>query len=89
MRIVARICVAMLLVVVVSFALLYLLPTLGFCSRIDTGGIACSGSVSQGLAEFALTILISSVFTGLPLLISLIGAVILVYRIVKKRQKAR
>jgi len=86
-RILSRICVAMLLLVVSGFALLYLLPALGFCSRIDSSGITCSGAVSSGLAEFALVILITSVFTGIPLLIALIGAVILAIRLFRKLRR--
>ena len=85
MRFLGRVCIAMLFVVIVGFALLYLLPALGFCSRIDASGIDCSGSISQGLAEFALTVLITSLFTGVPLLLALIGAIVLAHRIIRKR----
>ncbi len=78
----------MLLVVVVGFALLYLLPQLGLCSRVSLEGIACSDPVSNVLAEFAMVIVITSLFTGLPPLVALIGAIILVHRLVRKRQRA-
>ena len=79
----ARFCVAMLIVVVTAYVLLWLLPALGFCSNINTGGAACPGPISQGLAEFALSVLILSVFTGIPVLLALIGAVILCFRVVR------
>lgn len=83
-RISSRICVAMLLVVVSGFALLILLPELGFCSQFKETGVTCSGSISQGLAEFAFIVLFASAATGVPLLLALIGAVILVIRLFRK-----
>ena len=83
-RILSRICVAMPLVVTVGFTLLFLLPALGLCSRIDSSGITCSSDIAHGLAEFGLTVLITSVFTGLPLLLALIGAIILAIRLFRR-----
>ena len=83
-RILSRICIAVLLLVVVSFALLILLPELGICPQLDMNGITCSGGVSQALAELALSVFLVSVFSGIPLLLALIGVVILVVRLFRK-----
>ncbi len=77
----------MLLLIVVVVALVILLPELGFCPRLDVTGVNCTGGVSQTLAEFALGTLVFSIFTGIPFVLALIGAVILLIRLFRKWRK--
>lgn len=47
----------------------------GHCPRFDTGAIRCDSAQFQSLAEWAMSVILISVFTGVPLLLALGGLV--------------
>lgn len=47
----------------------------GHCPRFDTGAISCDSAQMQSLAEWAMSVILISVFTGLPLLLALGGLI--------------
>lgn len=65
-----------LLIVLVGFAAAFGLPALDLCQS-NGPGIACDSDTLQPLADFGLTILYLSVFTGIPLLLAGLGIVFL------------
>ena len=47
----------------------------GHCPRFDTGAIRCDGAQFHALAEWAMSVILLSAFTGVPLLLALGGLV--------------
>jgi len=47
----------------------------GHCPRFDSGAVRCDSASFQSLAEWAMSVILLSVFTGVPLLLALGGLV--------------
>ncbi len=65
-----------LLVVVVGFTATFGLPALELCQS-NGPGIACESESLQPIADFGLSVVYLSVFTGIPLLIAFVGMIFL------------
>lgn len=65
-----------LFIVIAGFLVAFGLPASDLC-RSNGPGIACDSDGLQTIADFGLTILYLSVFTGIPLLLAGIGVVFL------------
>lgn len=77
LRILLRIaCYAGLLLVAAGFAALYVAH--GDCPRLDSGAVICNTPASQELGNFALSVMLISFFTGVPLALALGGLIYLV-----------
>ena len=76
----AWLCYLVLAVELAAFGLLWLLPALGLCRRIDLEGTHCSGEMSLALAEGALTVAFLSLVSIAPLLLAFIGLLLLGHR---------
>lgn len=63
-----------LLIVVVGFAATFGLPALDLC-RSNGPGIACESEHLQSIADFSLSVVYVSVFTGIPLMIAFVGLI--------------
>ncbi len=61
-----------------GLAAMIIVSGLGVCPRFDEGAISCTTSFYTGVAQFAMTVMLLTVFTGLPALLALGGAVFLV-----------
>ena len=59
-----------------GFVLLVGLPLMGVC---ETAGprLGCTGAAFQSLADYAVTVMLVSAFTGLPVILALSGIVFL------------
>ena len=68
-------CYAGLLLVATGFAALYVAH--GDCPRLDTGAVICNTAASQELGNFALSVMLISFFTGVPLVLALGGLIYL------------
>ena len=76
LRILLRIaCYAGLLLVAAGFAALYVAH--GDCPRLDTGAVICNTAAAQDLGNFALSVMLISFFTGVPLVLALGGLIYL------------
>lgn len=77
LRILLRLaCYAGLLLVAAGFAALYVAQ--GDCPRLDTGAVICNSAWSQDLGNFALSVMLISFFTGVPLVLALGGLIYLI-----------
>lgn len=47
----------------------------GHCPRFDSGAVSCDSAEMQNLAEWAMSVILISVFTGVPLLLALGGLI--------------
>lgn len=64
-----------LLIVLVGFAGLVVLPMTGLC--VSNGpGFTCESETAQNFADFILSVLLLSVFTGFPLLLAAVGVIV-------------
>lgn len=89
LRILSRLlCYAGLLLVVAGFASLYIAQ--GDCPRLDTGSIECNSEWSRELGTFALSVMLVSFFTGVPLALALGGVAYLIVDVSRwwKRRRA-
>lgn len=67
---------ASLLAVVVGFSAVFGLQALDLCQS-NGPGIACESQALQAIADFGLTTLYVSVFTGIPLILAFFGLIFL------------
>jgi hypothetical protein len=65
-----------LLIVVVGFTATFGLPALDLCQS-NGPGIACDSERLQPIADFGLSVVYLSVFTGIPLIIAFVGLIFL------------
>ncbi len=75
MLILRFVCYLTLATVILSFTLIAVLPAVGACSSITTGGISCSSPLSKELAEIGLGMVLLTVFTGVPALFAMAGVI--------------
>ncbi len=75
------ICYLALAVVVAGFASMFILSASGACPTLGTGGIVCTTPFYKELATYGLTIVLLTVFTGLPGLLAIAGVFFLLHRI--------
>jgi hypothetical protein len=80
-------CYLTLVFVVAGVASLVVVTELGVCPRLNEGGISCISPGYEGLAKFGLTVVLGSVFTGLPALLALAGLVFLVRDLLRWRSR--
>lgn len=79
LKIVLRLaCYAGLAFVVAGFGALVLLSLLGLCPTLNEGNIRCISPGATSLAEFGMTVMLLTVFTGFPALLAMGGLVYLV-----------
>lgn len=79
LKFVRIICYLALAAVVLGIGGMYILSATGACPRISTGGIACTTDFYTQLAEFSMTIMLLTVFTGVPALLAMAGVIFLLY----------
>ena len=75
--------------VVSGIAAMMIIGALGVCPRFDTGSISCTTPFYNDLAEYALTVLILTIFTGFPALLAIGGVVFLIYDLIRWRRRRR
>jgi hypothetical protein len=81
-------CYLALVVVLAGVASLVLVSALGVCPQLTEGGVSCSSAGYQDLAHFGLSVVLASVFTGLPALLAIGGLVFLVRDLRRWRSRA-
>ncbi|WP_421856992.1 hypothetical protein [Oricola sp.] len=81
-------CYAALAYVVAGFGSLILLSLMDVCPRLDTGAIECVSETYTSIAKFGMGAALISVFTGLPLLLALLGLFFLLRWLVKTLSKS-
>ncbi len=64
-----------------GLSLVFVLPAIGACFHISSGGISCRSPIFEDLAEFSLGLLLMSVFTGVPLILAFVGLIFLSMRV--------
>ncbi|MCC2111008.1 MAG: hypothetical protein KDJ16_03130 [Hyphomicrobiales bacterium] len=82
-------CYAALAAVIAAFALLALLPAIGACTTIGSGGITCGSPWATEAATYAFSIVLLTVFTGIPALFALAGAGFLVHGLYRRHSASR
>ena len=79
LKILVRIfCYLGLAFVLSGIAAMIIVSGLGVCPRFDEGAVSCTTSFYTGAAQYAMIVMLLTVFTGVPALLALGGAVILV-----------
>jgi len=82
-------CYASLVVVLGGFLGAMLLSGLDLCPTFNEGGISCISPFYERLATWSMTVMLLTVFTGLPGLLAIAGAVQLIVRAVRWRRHRR
>jgi hypothetical protein len=72
------VCYFSLALVVAGIASLALVSAQNACPRLDTGAIQCVAPGYKALAEFGMSVVLFTVFTGLPALLAMGGLAYLV-----------
>ena len=67
------ICYAAFVVVTLGMVGMLVFGHSGICPSFSTGSIRCDSAIAQQLAELTMGILLVSAFTGLPVLLALLG----------------
>ena len=67
-------CYGALVFVLAGFGSLILVSVLDVCPVLNEGGIRCNTPLYQSIAEFGVTAMLLTVFTGLPGLLAMGGA---------------
>lgn len=75
------ICYLALVVVVAGFTGMFILSASGACPTLNTGGIVCATPFYKDLAGYSLSIVLLTVFTGVPGLLAIAGAFFLMHRL--------
>ncbi len=75
------ICYVALAVVLSGFAALALVSLLGACPNLSTGSVSCTSPFYQSVAEYGISIVLVTVFTGLPGLLAIAGAVFAIRKV--------
>ncbi len=78
LQIVRWISYAALLVVITAFGALIILSLIGVCSSLNEGGIACATPLYTLIAQYAIGVMLATVFTGIPALFAMLGVYFLV-----------
>lgn len=66
---------ASLATVLAAVAILVFIGQTNVCPTFNEGRVACASPFYQGLGEFAMGVMLIAVFTGLPILLALMGLV--------------
>lgn len=83
------VCYVTLAIVVCGIGAMVLVSMLDVCPTLHEGGINCNAPVYQHLAEFGMTVLLVTVFTGFPALLAIGGIVFLARDIAHWRRRRR
>lgn len=67
-----------LLLVVTAFGALIALSLMGVCSSLNEGGVTCQTPLYTAIAEYAIAMMLLTVFTGLPALFAMLGLYFLI-----------
>lgn len=78
LQIVRWISYAALLLVVTTFGTLIALSLMGVCASLNEGGVTCETPFYTAIAEYAITVMLLTVFTGLPALFAMLGLYFLI-----------
>ena len=80
-------CILVLLYVVSGIGALILTSALDVCPQLNEGNIRCNSETYQSIAEYGMTVLLITVFTGLPALMAIAGLVFIVRALLKLRSR--
>jgi hypothetical protein len=69
---------------IAAAASLALVSKLGVCPRLDEGGIECVSPFYESIAGFGATVVLMTVFTGIPGLLALGAIVFLIVGVVRR-----
>lgn len=83
------VCYVALAIVVCGIGAMVLVSMLDVCPTLHEGGISCNEPVYQHLAEFGMTVLLLTVFTGFPALLAIGGIIFLARDIAHWRRRRR
>ena len=85
------ICYGALVIVLAGLASLVFVTEMGVCPSLDESQIACSAPFYERIASFGMSVVLISVFTGLPGLLAIAGLVMLGYDVgnLLSRSKSR
>lgn len=83
------VCYVALAIVVCGIGAMVFVSMLDVCPTLHEGGISCNAPVYQHLAEFGMTVLLLTVFTGFPALLAIGGIVFLARDIAHWRRRRR
>lgn len=81
------VCYVALAIVVCGVGAMVFVSMLDVCPTLHEGGISCNAPVYQHLAEFGMTVLLVTVFTGFPALLAIGGIVFLARDIAHWRRR--
>ncbi|MCW2306767.1 hypothetical protein [Rhodobium gokarnense] len=79
--------IAALILVVAGIGSLVAVTMLDACPTLNEGAIRCTSGTAQGFAEFGMTVLLLTVFTGIPGLLAVIGLGFLVRDLMRWRRR--
>lgn len=83
------VCYVALAIVVSGIGAMVLVSMLDVCPTLHEGGISCNAPIYQHIAEFGMTVLLLTVFTGFPALLAIGGIVFLARDIAHWRRRRR
>lgn len=83
------VCYAALLIVVAGFGAMIWLSASGMCPTLGTGGIVCQTPFQKEIATHALSIVLVTIFTGIPGILAIFGAGFLLHRLFKWRNRRK
>ena len=84
------ICYGALIVVLAGLASLVFVSKMNVCPTLDESQIACTTAFYESLASFGMSVVLISVFTGLPGLLAIAGLIMLGYDVgLLARSRAR
>ncbi len=83
------VCYVALAIVVCGIGAMVLVSMLDVCPTLHEGGINCNAPFYQHIAEFGMTVLLLTVFTGFPALLAIGGIVFLARDIAHWRRRRR
>lgn len=75
-------CYLALIIVITGGAALFLPFIFDLCQNQSGGTVGCDAPIYRSIYEYGFTIVMMSVFTGIPILLALIGLVLLIRRMV-------
>ncbi len=81
------VCYVALAIVVCGIGAMVLVSIMDVCPTLHEGGIKCNEPIYQHLAEFGMTVLLVTVFTGFPALLAIGGIVFLARDIARWRRR--
>ena len=82
-------CIAALIIVVAGIGSLVYVSAIGACPTLNEGGIRCVTPAYQSVAEYGMTVLLLTVFTGIPGLMAIGGMIFLVRDLMAWRRRRR